>query len=265
MSPTPVTVVTLPTGASASVLLPPSPPPTGKPTGVVVVQEWWGVTPEIIGHADTLSRMGHVALIPDLYRGTSTVDKEEASHLMGHLDFAVAAGEIADAAQVLRAAPYHCQRVAVLGFCMGGALAVLSAGSGGTGTETSSPPTGSPVDAVVCFYGTPGAIPAAVKDGQVPLQGHFGMNDSMAGFSDPEAARTLAQAAGVPVVVGKEGEENEPTPAVYMYEGETHGFMNPVNERMEGIRKQMEFTDPHPENQALAWKRVDAFLKRTLE
>ena len=54
---------------------------TGAP-GIVIVQEWWGVNQQIRGVADRLAAAGYFALVPDLYRGKSTVESEEAHHLM---------------------------------------------------------------------------------------------------------------------------------------------------------------------------------------
>ena len=52
----------------------------GDPTrpGVVVVQEWWGVTETIQAH--------------DLYKGALGVNVEEAHHLMSNLDWDAATG-----------------------------------------------------------------------------------------------------------------------------------------------------------------------------
>ena len=61
--------------------------------GIVVIQEWWGVNEQIRGVADRLAAVGYRALVPDLYRGKSTVEAEEAHHLMTGLNFADAASQ----------------------------------------------------------------------------------------------------------------------------------------------------------------------------
>ena len=66
--------------------------PAGAP-GIVVIQEWWGLNDQIRGVADRLAEAGYRALVPDLYRGRSTVEAEEAHHLMDGLDFGDAAGQ----------------------------------------------------------------------------------------------------------------------------------------------------------------------------
>ncbi|MBP8308604.1 MAG: dienelactone hydrolase family protein [Burkholderiaceae bacterium] len=91
---------------------------------VVVIQEWWGLNDQIRGVADRLALAGYTALVPDLYRGKSTVEAEEAHHLMSALNFGEAASQdIRGAAQFLKA---RGGKVGVTGYCMGGALTVLS-------------------------------------------------------------------------------------------------------------------------------------------
>ena len=50
-----------------------------KGRGVVVIQDWWGVSEITRNHANMLASKGYRCLIPDLYHGNSTVDKEEAA------------------------------------------------------------------------------------------------------------------------------------------------------------------------------------------
>ena len=93
--------------------------------GIVVIQEWWGVNQQIKGVAERLAQSGYRALVPDLYRGRVTLDVAEAEHLMGQLDFGAAATQdVQGAVKYLKA---RSAKVAVNGFCMGGALTILSA------------------------------------------------------------------------------------------------------------------------------------------
>src|SRR5262245_30304670 len=101
--------------------------PAGGTTaaGIAVIQEWWGVNEQIKGVARKLADAGYRALVPDLYRGKIGVEAEEAEHLMNQLDFVDAAS------QDVRGAVLHLKaagsKVGVTGFCMGGALSLLSA------------------------------------------------------------------------------------------------------------------------------------------
>ncbi|HRK47721.1 MAG TPA: dienelactone hydrolase family protein, partial [Nocardioides sp.] len=90
-------------------------------------QEWWGLNDQIRGVADRFALAGYRALVPDLYRGQSTVEAEEAHHLMSNLNFADAASQdVRGAVQALKAR--GCPKVGVTGYCMGARLAVRTAG-----------------------------------------------------------------------------------------------------------------------------------------
>jgi len=129
---------------------------------IVVLQEWWGLNDQIRGVAQRLASAGYRALVPDLYRGKATVEAEEAHHLMTNLDFAdAAAQDIRGALQFLKA---RSGKVGVLGFCMGGALTLLSA-------------TAPEVDAAVVFYGCPPLNYVDAHAIKVPLQGHWATQD----------------------------------------------------------------------------------------
>ena len=64
-------------------------------------------------------------MAPDLYKGRLTTEPDEANHLMTGLDFPAATH------QDLRGAAQHLKtqsgKVAVMGFCMGGALTIAAA------------------------------------------------------------------------------------------------------------------------------------------
>ncbi|WP_375507591.1 dienelactone hydrolase family protein, partial [uncultured Caballeronia sp.] len=91
---------------------------------IVVIQEWWGLNDQIRGVADRYAQAGYIALVPDLFRGKTTVEEAEANHLLTELDFGDAAGQdIRGAVQYLKT---QSERVAVTGYCMGGALTLLA-------------------------------------------------------------------------------------------------------------------------------------------
>ena len=74
----------------------------GKPA-VILIQEWWGVTDGIKEKAVKVAEKGNYrVLVPDLYKGKVGVDVEEASHMMGSLDFPNAVKEIQEAASFLK-------------------------------------------------------------------------------------------------------------------------------------------------------------------
>ncbi len=201
--------------------------PSGGDTapGVVVIQEWWGLNDQIKRIADRLAEAGYRALTPDLYRGKLATAADEAGHMMSSLNFADAAE------QDVRGAVQHLKKgstkVAVGGFCMGGALTIIAA--------VRVPG----VDAGVCFYGIP---PGAVADPEqiaIPFQGHFAQKDD---WCTPAAVDALA------VKLEKSPAEH----VVYRYDA-AHAFMNEARPDVydAGCAKQ-------------AWERTLEFLKRNL-
>ncbi len=55
-------------------------PADAPQAGLVVLQEWWGLVPHIKDVAQRFAGQGYLAIVPDLYHGKSTVEKEEAQH-----------------------------------------------------------------------------------------------------------------------------------------------------------------------------------------
>jgi len=136
--------------------------PAGAPA-VVVIQEWWGLNDQIRGVAERFATAGYIALVPDLYRGKSTVEAEEAHHLMSGLNFGDAASQdIRGAVQLLKA---RGGKVGVSGFCMGGALTLLA---------LSNVPE---LDAGVVWYGCPPLEYIDASKIKVPVLGHFATQD----------------------------------------------------------------------------------------
>jgi carboxymethylenebutenolidase len=87
--------------------------------GFVCIQEWWGLNDQIKKTADRLAEVGYRALVPDLYRGKVAKAADEASHMMKGLNFPDAAEQdIRGAVHYLKQSS---KKVAVGGFCMGGA------------------------------------------------------------------------------------------------------------------------------------------------
>src|SRR5450830_704094 len=138
-------------------------PSSPSAPAIVVIQEWWGLNAQIRGVADQLATAGFRALVPDLYRGKETVEAEEAHHLMTGLDFSDAASQdIRGAVQYLKTTS---NKVGITGFCMGGALTLLSL--------CATPEA----DAGVVWYGCPPLEYIDATKLKVPLLGHFATQD----------------------------------------------------------------------------------------
>ncbi|MEL6345417.1 MAG: dienelactone hydrolase family protein [Myxococcota bacterium] len=194
--------------------------------GVVVLQEWWGLNDQMKGIADRLAAAGYRALTPDLFRGRVTQSPDEAQHMMNGLDWMGATKvDVASAVAFLK---QDSDKVGVMGFCMGGALTILSA------VHVDA------IDAAVCFYGIPPREAGDPKDIQAPFQGHFGTLD---GWCDPAAVAALAER------LGASGQPFE----IHSYEGADHAFVN--EQRPEVYR---------PDDAKLAWERMVTFFGQNL-
>ena len=100
----------------------------GSYPGVVVVQEWWGLTHHIRSICDRLAHEGFVAIAPDLYQGKTTTDPDLASAWMSALDREEATRILLGAIRFLQEKePIYAEHLGVIGFCMGGGLALLLA------------------------------------------------------------------------------------------------------------------------------------------
>src|SRR5438105_11157047 len=100
-------------------------PASGSGPGVVVLQEWWGINDQIKEVCDRFASEGFVALAPDIYRGVVTQEPDEAGKLMMRLNIEQAAKDMSGAVVYLARHPAVTSKgVGVVGYCMGGALAL---------------------------------------------------------------------------------------------------------------------------------------------
>jgi carboxymethylenebutenolidase len=155
----------------------------GATAAVVVIQEWWGLNDQIRGVADRVAAAGFTALVPDLYRGKSTAEAEEAHHLMSSLNFGDAASQdVRGALQHLKAS--HA-KVGVTGFCMGGALTVLSL--------TMAPEA----DAGVVWYGLPPLEYVDASKITAPMMAHWAEQDVPFPIASVDPLEAKLREAGV--------------------------------------------------------------------
>ena len=129
--------------------------------GVLVIQEWWGLQDQIKGICDRLALAGYDALAPDLYAGTVVPyhDHAAANLEMSSLDFQDAVSQtVRGAAQYLAKSN---TKVGIVGFCMGGAVALLA------GAHLPE------ITATLSFYGMPPASAIDPAQLNVPFEGHY--------------------------------------------------------------------------------------------
>jgi carboxymethylenebutenolidase len=142
-------------------------PDSGSGPGVVVIQEWWGLTDHIADVCDRLAGEGFVALAPDLYGGRTTHDADEAGRMMTELPVDQAARDLGGAVEFLLGHDaVTSSSVGAVGFCMGGGFVLLLAAQ-----------QGDRVGAAVPFYGVGPAVPDSYAGLTAAVQGHYGEQD----------------------------------------------------------------------------------------
>jgi carboxymethylenebutenolidase len=203
-------------------------PSSGKGPGVLVIQEWWGLVDHIKRVCDRLAAEGFSALAPDMYHGKTASEPDEAGKLFMALNIAQAEKDLRGAAKFL-AGHSSTPKIGVVGFCMGGQLALFAA--------TLNPSVG----ACVNFYGVHPNVKPDYSKLSGPVLGLFAEKD---GFVTPQTARDLDAA------IKKAGKQSE----IHIYPNVDHAFFNDDN------------TAAYNKSAAEdAWKRTLGFFKANLK
>lgn len=186
-----------------------TPPSDGAGPGVVVIQEWWGLVPQIRAVCDQLATEGFTALAPDLYHGDIAEHDEmdKAGHLMSTLPMDRAARDMVGAVDYLLAHDsVRGHAVGIVGFCMGGMLTLALAAK-----------AGDKIGAAVPYYGAPlGENEPDWSGLSAPVLGHYAENDD---FFPPDAVKALGEKL---TDMGKDV-------TLYFYPGTGHAFANETN------------------------------------
>jgi carboxymethylenebutenolidase len=186
-----------------------TPPSDGAGPGVVVIQEWWGLVPQIRAVCDELATEGFTALAPDLYHGDIAEHDEmdKAGHLMSTLPMDRAARDMVGAVDYLLGHDLvRGHAVGVVGFCMGGMLTLALAAR-----------AGDKIGAAVPYYGAPlGENEPDWSGLTAPVLGHYAENDD---FFPPDAVKALGEKL---TDMGKDV-------TLFFYPGTGHAFANETN------------------------------------
>ncbi|HEV2833881.1 MAG TPA: dienelactone hydrolase family protein [Pyrinomonadaceae bacterium] len=204
-------------------------PQQGSGPGVVVIQEWWGLVDHIKDVCERFAKEGFVALAPDLYHGKTTKSPDEAGKLMMAMRIDEAEKDLSGAVQYLLDHDATTGgKVGVVGFCMGGALALYTA------TKNSN------VGACVVFYGGHPNVKPDLPNLQSPVLGIYGERDKSV---PPESVHKLEQQLKA---LGKKVD-------VIIYPNADHAFFNDARP-----------TVYVPEAAADAWQRTIEFFRKHL-
>jgi carboxymethylenebutenolidase len=204
-------------------------PPGGHGPGLLVLQEWWGLVPQIRSVCDRFARAGFVALAPDLYRGESTTDPDAAGRLMMSLEIERAGRDLGAATEALLRQPETTgANIGCIGFCMGGQLALYASS------------LREEIRAVVDCYGVHPEVSPDFGRCRARVLGVFAGNDD---FIPPSAVEALGSALDGASVAH----------TFLTYEGVSHAFLN----------------DARPDvfdagAAARAWHDIDTFLESEL-
>ncbi|MHA3700783.1 dienelactone hydrolase family protein [Jatrophihabitans sp. YIM 134969] len=208
---------------------------------VVVVHEAFGVDEVMKRQAVRLARAGFVALLPDLFTAggprrclVSTMRALRSGHGRVYADIEAARGLAVDL-------PESTGKVGVVGFCMGGGFALMTATRG--------------FDVAAANYGVVPKDPVHALAGACPVIGSYGGADRFLGKEKPP--RQLEQALTEAHVEHR----------VDVYPGAGHSFLNdaPVGPAwMQSFERVMN-VGPVPEAATVAWEQIDTFLHAHLD
>lgn len=174
--------------------------PQNARAGVVLVHDWFGISPFYTQAAEKLGKQGYRVLAVDLYGGRSATTHDQAGKLLQSVRDEVAAREIDTAiAQLAQSG----RPVAVMGFSMGAKHALAAALRNPT------------VHATVLWYGETINDPAKLRQLAGPALLVVGSRDGTSAAENSAAFSKAADAAGV-------GAE------VYVYPGADHAFAQPL-------------------------------------
>ena len=204
-------------------------PEKGSGPGVIVIQEWWGLVEHIKDVCERFAGEGFVALAPDLYHGKTTKSPDEAGKLMMSMRIDEAEKDISGAIEyLLDHEATTVDKAGVVGFCMGGALALYTA------TKNTK------VGACVVFYGGHPNVKPDLRKLESPVLSISGDKDKSV---TPDVVHKLEQQLKS---LGKQVD-------VIIYRGADHAFFNDTRP-----------TVYVPEAAADAWQRTIEFFRKHL-
>lgn len=198
---------------------------------VILIHEWNGLVDRVRQVADALAEEGYVALAADLYGGRTGSSREENVALMQEAQSSPERiiANLDAAARFLRARPDVTGRVATMGWCFGGGVA-LSYAIGGENH-----------DGTAIFYGRLVQDPELLARIDHPIYGTFAEMDR---GIPPEEVERFAEA------LRQAGIEND----LHIYDDVEHGFWLWVDRD----------PDVAAEPALDAWERLKAYLKRVV-
>jgi carboxymethylenebutenolidase len=201
----------------------------GPHPAVIMIHEWWGLKPEIVGKAEALAQEGYVVIAPDTFRGSTTGWIPRAIYQVTTTPAEQVDGDLEAVFDWLSAQPdVQADRIAIMGFCYGGGASLRYSLSNDQ------------LAATAVFYGSTIADAERLRVLSGPVLGVFGSADNAIPVSEVQAFEAALDQAGVP---------NQVT----IYEGQPHAFVKSIEEIRQG--------GPQQE----AWNELLDFLRQNLQ
>jgi carboxymethylenebutenolidase len=215
-----------------------TPSGNGPWPGLVMIHEIFGIDDVMRRHADRLADLGYLTLAVDLYSAGGArrclVSTMRAMLNRQGQHFA----DIAAAREYLSGSPDCSGKIGVIGFCMGGGFALLTAAFG--------------YDAAAVNYGQIPRNPETVLASACPIVGSYGSRDPSLKGAAPRLETVLTE-AGVPHDVKE-------------YPAASHAFLNDAEAGPRFLRPLMRVAGigPEPGSAADAWSRIEALFVKYL-
>lgn len=205
-------------------------PQERRPAGaVILIHEWWGLNDNMVRTAERLAGEGYVVLAVDMYRGRSASAPEQARGLMQEaMEEPSALMENIRAAHGFLTSRHSRLRVALMGYCFGGALTLEAA--------IELPDL---FEATVVYYGRVTQDEARLARIDAPMLGIFAEDDGGIAAEDVRAFGDAMERVG-----------NDLSLRIYANVG--HAFANPSGNAYQA------------DAAAAAWQRTLSFLREHL-
>lgn len=210
----------------------------GRRPAVLVVHEWWGRNAFADDRAKALAKLGYAGFAVDMYGNHAQADNPtEASALSSAIggDLPLMKGRFMAAIHAVKQQPeVDPERIAVIGFCFGGTVALSMVRQGVS------------LRAMVGFHaGLSGLAPIAHSPISVPVRLYTGGNDPFVPADQVDSTVKAMRAAGADI-------------EVVTYPNAQHAFTNPA-----ATQKGEKFNLPLQYNEQAAndsWHQMDSFL-----
>ena len=211
---------------------------SGRRPAVLVVHEWWGRNAFADNRAQALAKLGYVGFAVDMYGNHAQADNPtEASALSSAIggNLPLMKGRFMAAIHAVKQQPeVDPERIAVIGFCFGGTVALNMVRQGVT------------LAAMAGFHsGLNGLAPIAHPPIKTPVRLYTGGDDPFVPNDQVKATVAEMRAAGTDI-------------EVVTYPGAKHSFTNPIaTERGEKFNLPLQYDEQAAND---SWHKMSSFL-----